>query len=68
MQAVEIWITQVSRAFRAKGLPVVLVSVIGGAPGRTESAMAAGKRPTDWAELVTELDQQPSDLLVAKKT
>lgn len=31
-------------AFRAKGLPVVLVRVTGGAPGRTEGAPAPGSR------------------------
>lgn len=42
-------------AFRANGLPVVLVNVTGGAPGRTERPRPAGERPADWAELLPEL-------------
>jgi nicotinamidase-related amidase len=56
-------------AFRKHGLPVVLVNVDGGAPGRTETGPPAGAtRPADWAELVQELDPQPSDLKVTKRT
>lgn len=60
---------RLAAAFRARGLPVVLVNVTGGAPGRTEAARAAaGERPADWAELVPELDAQPDDLRVTKRT
>jgi nicotinamidase-related amidase len=57
-------------AWRARGLPVVLVNVDGGAPGRTEGSAgrAAVARPDGWTELLPELDQQPSDLTVTKKT
>ena len=55
-------------AFRKHHLPVVLVNVGGGAPGRTEAPPRGGDRPADWAELVPELHQQPSDILVTKKT
>ncbi len=56
-------------AFRAEGLPVVLVNVAGRAPGRTEQ----GSRNTeafaeDWTELLPELAQQPSDILVTKRS
>jgi nicotinamidase-related amidase len=54
-------------AFRRHGLPVVLVNVDGGAPGRTEQPRR-GKRPAGWAELVPELHQQPSDHTVTKRT
>ncbi|MFJ6749003.1 MULTISPECIES: isochorismatase family protein [unclassified Streptomyces] len=54
-------------AFRARGLPVVLVNVTGGAPGRTESAGGHGTPPADWAELVAELDRQPGDITVTKQ-
>jgi nicotinamidase-related amidase len=54
-------------AFRGRELPVVLVNVTGGAPGRTEQP-PMGKRPDGWADLVPELDRQPSDLLVTKQT
>jgi nicotinamidase-related amidase len=55
-------------AFRRKGLPVVLVNVAGGAPGRTEQQRRLGDLPPDWADLVPELNRQPSDHLVTKKT
>ncbi|AMM21721.1 hydrolase [Frondihabitans sp. PAMC 28766] len=57
-------------AFRAKGLPVVLVNVDGGAPGRNEGSAgrAAVQRPAGWDELVPELDQQPADHTVTKRT
>ena len=58
---------QLARAFRERGLPVVLVNVTGGAPGRTEAGPPKIARPADWAELVPELEQQPSDHLVTKQ-
>ena len=42
-------------AFRARGLPVVLVNVTGGAPGRTERQRPNAPRPEGWAELLPEL-------------
>ena len=57
-----------AEAFRRHGLPVVLVNVTGGAPGRTEAGGSMGERPADWADLVPELDPQPDDLLVTKRT
>jgi nicotinamidase-related amidase len=59
---------QLARTFREKKLPVVLVNVTGGAPGRTEVGPPKFARPPDWAELVPELEQQPGDHLVTKKT
>lgn len=55
-------------AFRSRGLPVVLVNVTGGAPGRIEQPRPAAKRAANWAELVPELDQQPGDLTATKQT
>ena len=55
-------------AFRRHGLPIVLVNVTGGAPGRAEQARNLGERPADWAELVPELNQQPTDHTVTKRT
>jgi nicotinamidase-related amidase len=65
---------RLAHAFRRRNLPVVLVNVVGGAPGRTaESARRASRgrrreRPEGWTELVPELDQQPSDHTVTKRT
>ena len=55
-------------AFRARQLPVVLVNVAGGAPGRTEQARHTGEFPAGWTDLIAELDPQPQDHLVTKHT
>jgi nicotinamidase-related amidase len=59
---------QLAQAFRQRALPLVLVNVTGGAPGRTDAGPPKFSRPPDWAELVPELEQQPGDHLVTKKT
>ncbi len=56
-------------AFRAKNLPVVLVNVAGRGPGRTEQ----GPRSTTtfsegWTDLLPELNQQPTDIVVTKRS
>ncbi|MCM5560192.1 cysteine hydrolase family protein [Pleomorphomonas sp. JP5] len=53
--------------FRALGRPVVLVNVLGGAPGRTDRK-PNGDRPSDWAELLPELGQAPNDIRISKRT
>ncbi|MGC2661103.1 MAG: isochorismatase family protein [Bryobacteraceae bacterium] len=58
---------RLARAFRERGLPVVLVNVTGGAPGRTDAGRPQSSRPADWTELAPELEQQPSDYLVTKE-
>jgi nicotinamidase-related amidase len=55
-------------AFRRRGLPVVLINVDGGAPGRVEQSRARGDMPAGWTDLVPELDRQPSDHVVTKRT
>ena len=55
-------------AFRARELPVVLVNVTGGAPGRTERPPRTQPFPKDFAEFLPELDQKPSDIVVTKRT
>ena len=55
-------------AFRARGLPVVLVNVASVAPGRTEESRFAGELPSDFAVLAPELDRQPDDVLVTKRS
>ena len=60
--------TVLTAAFRRRGLPVVLVNVTGVAPGRTERSHSLEGLPRDWADLVPELNAQPNDLLVTKRT
>jgi nicotinamidase-related amidase len=55
-------------AFRVRGLPVVLVTAAGAAPGRSEMPTRLGDLPSDFAEVVDELDIQPTDILVTKRT
>lgn len=55
-------------AFRERGLPVVLVNVAGGAPGRTEQPRPASSRPEGWVDLIPELNRQPTDIVVTKRT
>lgn len=57
---------QLARAFRKRGLPVVLVNVAGLPPGRTDAGPRNFSFLPDFADLVPELDPQPSDLLVTK--
>ena len=55
-------------AFRRRGLPVVLVNVAGVAPGRTEQGRPGGAFPDGWMELVAELNPQPQDHRVIKRS
>ncbi len=56
-------------AFRAKNLPVVLVNVAGRPQGRTEQASRSSQTFAEgWTELLPELGQQPSDIVVTKRT
>lgn len=55
-------------AFRARGLPVALVNVAGSAPGRTEIPRNNRPLPAGWTDLLPELDQQPGDIIVTKRT
>jgi len=57
-----------AEAFRRHGLPVVLVNVAGGAPGRAEQQVSLGALPPDWTELAPELNAQPQDHRVTKRT
>jgi len=59
--------SQLARAFRERGLPVVLVNVSGRAPGRTDAGPPALSFSDDWTELVPELDRHPDDYLVTKQ-
>lgn len=56
-------------AFRAKNLPVVLVNVAGRPPGRTERGPRGNESLSDgWTDLLPQLDQQPSDIVVTKRS
>ena len=55
--------------FRAKNLPVVLVNVAGRAPGRTEHGPRSNPSFSEgWTDLLPQLDQQPSDIVVTKRS
>ena len=55
--------------FHAKELPVVLVNVAGRAPGRTEQGARSNLSFAEgWTDLLPELDRQPSDILVTKRS
>ena len=56
-------------AFRERGLPVVLVNVSAGAPGRTEAPrFDTSALPASWTDIVPELDPQPGDIRVTKRS
>ncbi|MER5748771.1 hydrolase [Streptomyces sp. NPDC002088] len=63
---------ELADAFRAHGLPVVLVRVsfaadgADAAPGRTEAAHPGGARPEGWDVIVPELAGHPGDITVTK--
>jgi nicotinamidase-related amidase len=55
-------------AFRHSGLSVVLVTVDAAAPGRTEVPPRVRNFAESWTDLVPELNQQPEDYTVTKRT
>jgi nicotinamidase-related amidase len=55
-------------AFRQHGLPVVLVNVSGSAPGRTEQPRRRATLPEGFTNLIPELNKQPGDIMVTKRT
>lgn len=55
-------------AFRQHGLAVALVNVSGGAPGRTERGRRSEPFPAGWTDFIPELDRQPTDIVVTKRT
>ncbi len=61
--------THLATEFRRHGLPVVLVNVTGRAPGRTEARRSGSSTalPSGWADLIDELDVQPTDHLITKR-
>jgi nicotinamidase-related amidase len=55
-------------AFRGQDLPVVLVNVTGGAPGRTEQPPRISKFSEGFSDFIPELHRQAGDLVVTKRT
>ncbi len=58
---------ELARAFRKRGLPVVLVNVAGRAPGRTDVGWPKMTLAENWSELVPELEAQAGDVLLTKQ-
>jgi nicotinamidase-related amidase len=56
------------KVFRRLQLPVVLVNVAGGAPGRTEQPRRFPTLPQGFADLIPELDRRPGDIVLTKRT
>jgi nicotinamidase-related amidase len=57
-----------AEAFRHQSLPVVLVNVDGVASGRSEQPIRLRELPEAWTDLVPELNRQPQDHVVTKRT
>ena len=55
-------------AFRSHDLPVVLINVDGVAPGRAKQSRRVTEFPPHWTDLIPELNQQPGDHVVTKRT
>jgi nicotinamidase-related amidase len=67
-------VTELANAFRANGLPVVLIRFTAAAdgsdatPGRTDmSGHARGPMPDGWDEIVDDLTGHPEDIVVTKR-
>jgi nicotinamidase-related amidase len=56
---------RLAAAFRAKGLPVVLVNVVARAPGRTAMTRPFNP-PADWHQLAPELGATDADIRITK--
>jgi nicotinamidase-related amidase len=56
-----------AKTFRQHDLPVMLVNVTGRAPGRTDAGGSTGTLPAGWADIIDELERQPSDHLITKR-
>jgi nicotinamidase-related amidase len=54
-------------AFRPRKLPVVLINVAGGAPGRNEIPRSTSGPKPNWTDLVPRLQASDDDHLVTKK-
>lgn len=59
---------QLAAVFRGYELPVVLVNVAGGAPGRNQMPKSTSAPAPNWADLVAQLGAEADDHRVTKKT
>jgi nicotinamidase-related amidase len=59
---------KLTNAFRSHDLPVVLINVDAGASGRAEQSPRVREFPAGWTDFIPELDRQPSDHIVTKRT
>ncbi|MFE4956091.1 cysteine hydrolase family protein [Streptomyces sp. NPDC056653] len=59
---------ELATIFRSHELPVVLINVAGGAPGRNELTQRTAAPAPNWADLVPQLKAEASDHLVTKLT
>lgn len=55
-----------AEAFRRRQLPVVLITVTGAPPGRTDAPQGNVTPPPDWADLADELGAHPGDHTITK--
>lgn len=55
-------------AFRQRDLLVVLAAVDGTPPGRTHYGEGARRFPPEWCGLLPELDRQPQDVVILRRT
>ncbi len=60
-------VARLARAFRERGLPVVLDNVTGAAPGPTDVGRSKVSFSAEGIELVPELERQPGDLVITKQ-
>ena len=61
-------VAELTVAFRARGLPVVLANVEGTPGGRNDYGGSAREYPGEFTELAPELDQQPEDVTITRRT
>jgi nicotinamidase-related amidase len=59
---------KLGQAFRNKGLPVVWVHVTARPTGRTQAGMPRMEMPEGWDQLVPELNREPNDFVIEKKS
>lgn len=60
--------SRLAAGFRRRNLPVILVNVAGRAPGRSERQLSTRDMPSDWTDLLPQLNRQPQDHLVTKRS